>query len=395
MMIAPITLPKTQQTPGTHAGCGPIVLAAGGTGGHFFPAEALARELSSRGHHVVLMTDARSGGERSPVFAAAHVLQGAGLVGRGPVRAARGALALAAGTLEARRILAGLAPAVIVAFGGYPSVPPVLAASLLNVNLLRRRPAVILHEGNAMLGGANRALARFADHLALGFTRTGRLPPGKPTTVTGLPIRPGFARSPYHPPEPGAPIRLLVTGGSLGARILGRAVPAAIAMLPGSLRARLAITQQCRAEDMDHVRAAYAAAGVTAELATFLEDMPRRVAEAHFMIGRAGASTVAELAAVGRPALLIPLPSPDSHQRHNAEAVDATYLDQAELQHDPAKLADLLSHRLDCPDMLAVAAHAIAAHGIGDAARRLADLVEQVTQPPLTQPHLTQNRTSP
>lgn len=353
---------------------GPIVLAAGGTGGHFFPAEALGAALIARGHEVVLMTDRRSAGEQSAVFMQSerHVLAGAGLVGRGPVRAAKAAVALAAGTVQARRIMARLAPSVVVGFGGYPSVPPVLAA-----RSLRHRPKIVLHEGNAILGGANRALSRVADHLALSFTATLRTPRTE-ATVTGIPVRPGFAPTPYHPPEPGAPIRLLVIGGSLGARVLSQAVPAAIALLPPGLRALLRMTQQCRAEDIAGVQAAYAGAGVQAELATFLDAMPSRLADAHLVLGRAGASTVAELAVVGRPAVLIPLPSPDCHQRHNAAAVDATVVEQGDLT--PASLADLLSHRLLSPDLLAAGAHAIAEHGITDATARLADLVERLSK---------------
>ena len=374
MVLAALPFPPTPALP--HGGGGSIVLAAGGTGGHFFPAEALAGELIARGHRVVLMTDARSGGENSAVFAGSetHVLSGAGLVGRGPVRAARGAVALASGTLQARRILGRLRPAVIVGFGGYPSVPPVLAA-----RFMRHRPKILLHEGNAVLGGANRALAHLADHLALSFERTQRLPRRAAATVTGIPIRPGFAPSAYHPPAPGGPINLLITGGSLGARVLSQVVPAAIALLPLSLRSRLRVTQQCRAEDIERVRVAYAGAGIVAELAIFLDDMPRRLADAHFVLGRAGASTVAELAVTGRPAVLVPLPSPDNHQRHNAAAIDAALLEQSELMQSPERLADLLSHRLDCPDMLAVAAHAVAVHGIPDAVGRLADLVGRLS----------------
>ncbi|MGI4954321.1 MAG: UDP-N-acetylglucosamine--N-acetylmuramyl-(pentapeptide) pyrophosphoryl-undecaprenol N-acetylglucosamine transferase, partial [Janthinobacterium lividum] len=263
---------------------------------------------------------------------------------------------------------------VVVGFGGYPSVPPVVAA-----RLLRQRPRVILHEGNAVLGQANRGLARFADHIALSMARTEAVPAGTATTLTGIPLRAEIAAlhgADYHAPDPCGPVRLLVTGGSLGARVLSSAVPAAIAMLPAALRARLLVTQQCRAEDLEGVRAAYAGMGVRAELAPFLDDMARRLAESHFVIARAGASTVAELAVAGRPALLIPLPSSDSHQRHNAVAADAGMLDQAELAGSALPLADVLAHRLDCPDMLTAGAHAIAQHGIPDAARRLADLVE-------------------
>ena len=357
----------------------PIVLAAGGTGGHFYPAEALAAELAGRGHAIVLMTDARSGGLTSEAFRAhdTFVLKGAGLAGRGLPRAGRATLALAAGAVEARRLIERLRPAVIVGFGGYPSVPPVLAS-----RLVRPRPAVVLHEQNAVLGRANRALARFADHLALGMAGTARLPARPPATVTGNPVRPAIqalAGQPYLPPEDGGPMNLLVTGGSLGARVFSDAVPPAIARLPADLRARLRVAQQCRAEDLERVRAAYAAIGVEAELSAFFPDLPERLAAAHFVIARAGASTVAEIAAIGRPALLVPLPGAiDGHQAGNAASVDALALDQAEFAGDAAALAAALAGRLDCPDTLAMMADAIAAHGRPAAAAALADLVERL-----------------
>ncbi|GAC1348379.1 MAG: undecaprenyldiphospho-muramoylpentapeptide beta-N-acetylglucosaminyltransferase [Acetobacteraceae bacterium] len=363
----------------------PIVIAAGGTGGHFFPAEALAKELIVRGHRIALMTDGRSGGETSAVFAGrdVFVLQGAGIAGRGVRRAAQACVALAAGTAQARTILAGLDAAVIVGFGGYPCVPPVLAS-----RLLRRRPSVILHEQNAVLGRANRTLARFADRLALGLPGTRRLPPRPAPVVTGNPVRPAIAAlagQPYAPPEPDGPIRLLITGGSQGARVFSEAVPAAVALLPAPLRTRLRITQQCRPEDLERVRAAYAGLGVAAELSPFFADMAALLGAAHFVIARAGASTVAELAVAGRPALLVPLPHAiDGHQSYNAAAVDAGVLEQAEFERHPAVLAEALQLRLGCPDMLAVQAHAMAAHGLPDAAARLADLVEHMVAQEIT-----------
>jgi UDP-N-acetylglucosamine--N-acetylmuramyl-(pentapeptide) pyrophosphoryl-undecaprenol N-acetylglucosamine transferase len=360
-----------------------IVIAAGGTGGHFFPAEALAAELARRGCGIALMTDARSGGLSSEVFKGRDnfVLRGAGIAGRGPVRAVKAAFALAMGAMQARAALRRLQPAVIVAFGGYPSVPPILAALLL-----RRRPAIILHEQNAVLGRANRSLARFADHLALGMDGTRRLPQGTPASVTGNPVRPAIqalAGAAYAPPEADGPIHLLVTGGSQGARIFSDAVPAAIGLLPGVLRARLRITQQCRAEDLDRVRAGYAAIGVPAELSTFFPDMAGRIAAAHFVIARAGASTVAELAVIGRPALLVPLPGAiDGHQAFNAASVGAAVLDQAAFEHAPAVLAEALASRLGNQDMLATMARAIAAHGRPLAAADLADLVQRLAFAP-------------
>jgi len=363
----------------------PIVIAAGGTGGHFFPAEALASELIARGHRIALMTDARSGGLKSEVFAGheTFVLRGAGMAGRGALRAGRAALALAAGTAQARGILSALAATVIVGFGGYPCVAPVLAS-----RLIAQRPVVMLHEQNAVLGRANRALARFADRLALGMDPTTRLPRRPMTVLTGNPVRPAIralAGLGYVPPDADGPINLLITGGSQGARVFSDTVPRAIALLPKGLRARLRIVQQCRPEDLDRVRAAYAAQSVDAELAVFFPDMAARLAAAHFVVARAGASTVAELGVVGRPALLVPLPgSIDQHQRYNAMGSGADVMEQAAFEAAPQVLADALAARLGSPGLLAAQAQAVARVGIPDAAVRLADLVEQMA---LAHPH--------
>jgi UDP-N-acetylglucosamine--N-acetylmuramyl-(pentapeptide) pyrophosphoryl-undecaprenol N-acetylglucosamine transferase len=357
----------------------PIVIAVGGTGGHFFPAEALASELVARGHRIALMTDARSGGLRSAVFAGheTFVLRGAGIAGRGALRAGHAALTLAAGTAQARAILSRLDAAVIVGFGGYPCVAPVLAS-----RMTRRRPAVVLHEQNAVLGRANRALARFADRLALGMGDTTRLPAGLATVLTGNPVRPAIralAGLGYVPPDVDGPIRLLVTGGSQGARVFSDAMPQAIALLPESLHGRLRIMQQCRPEDLDRVRAAYAAQGVDAELAAFFPDMAARLAAAHFVVARAGASTVTELCVAGRPGLLVPLPgSIDQHQAENAKVSGADVLRQAEFEANPQALADALAARLSYPALLADQAEFIARAGIPDAAARLANLVEHM-----------------
>ncbi len=360
----------------------PIVIAAGGTGGHFFPAEALAGELARRGHRIALMTDARSGGERSAVFAGREtfVLPGAGIAGRGLRRGAGAAVALARGAFAARRALARIEPSVLVGFGGYPSVPPVLGARMLRTRTAGGRPRVILHEQNAVLGRANRMLARFADQIALGVAQTRALPGWPPHGVTGNPVRAeivALAGEAYVPPEPGAPIRLLVTGGSQGARVFSDALPPALARLPAPLRARLRVTQQCRTEDLERVRAAYAGLGIEAELSPFFADIAERLRAAHFVIARAGASTVAELAIAGRPALLVPYPHAiDNHQFDNAKAIDALVLEQSEFERRPETLAEALQKRIECPDLLAAAAHAIAQHAIPDAASRLADLVE-------------------
>ena len=350
----------------------PIVIAAGGTGGHFFPAEALASVLIARGHRVVLMTDARSGALKSAVFGGREqiVLNGAGLSGRGVLRGARGIAGMAAGTLAAYRVLKTLDAGVVVGFGGYPSVPPVLAARALRV-----RPAIVLQEQNAVLGRANIFLCRVADVLALGMAGTKRVPAGMRTIVTGNPVRPAIAALAgvgYTPPA--ERINLLVLGGSLGARVFSDVVPPAVAVLTD--RARLRVVQQCRAEDIERVRAAYAACGVTAELAPFFDNVARRLSEAHLVIARAGASTVAELAVAGRPSILVPLLGAiDDHQSANASALVGAHVIAQAAFAAPA-LASLLVTLLKNPDALSQAAQAAAATGRAQAAEALADLVE-------------------
>ena len=387
----------------------PIVIAAGGTGGHFFPAEALAAELVARGHRVALMTDARAAAKLPESFRGREVfvLRGAGIAGRGLRRGLGAAVRLAAGTAQARLILRRLDAAAIVGFGGYPTVAPVLA-----LTLMRDAPPVILHEQNAVLGRANRLLARRADALALSFERTARVPSGIPTTVTGNPVRPEIVMAGLDPAthadatvspldadmrqpvqagaepsgvggrvKPGhdvgdGTIQLLVLGGSLGARVFSDAVPTALAGLPLHQRQRLRVTQQCRAEDLQRVGAAYAASGIAAELSPFFTDIPARLSGASLVIARAGASTVAELAVAGRPAILVPLPGAiDDHQTANARALAATggawVLPQTEINTLRDKLASLLA----VPGALAKAGAAARTFARPDAAARLADLV--------------------
>ncbi len=363
----------------------PYVLAAGGTGGHLFPAEALAAELVRRGERVVLMTDARSGALFSAGFAGIdrHVLPGAGLAGRGLRRAVAGSAALAAGTWQARALLGSLRPAAVVGFGGYPSVPPVLAVRLVPAS---RRPAVVLHEQNAVLGRANRMLSRGADLLALCFDGTAGVPAAARAAVVGNPVRPALAALaglPYAPPAPGSTLRLLVLGGSLGARVFADVVPAAAALLPPPLRARLRVVQQCRAEDLYRVRAAYADAGVPAELSPFFANVVALYAASHLVVSRAGAGSVAEISCVGRPSVLVPLPGAiDDHQSTNAQALDASGAALVLSQPDftPAALAEALAARLDDPALLARAAAAASALARPDAATRLADRVQELAQ---------------
>jgi UDP-N-acetylglucosamine--N-acetylmuramyl-(pentapeptide) pyrophosphoryl-undecaprenol N-acetylglucosamine transferase len=355
----------------------PFVVAAGGTGGHFFPAEALAAEFLSRGHRIVLMTDARSSGLSSPTFTGheTYVLSGAGIAGRGVWRGVKAVGSVAAGVVQARAILARIGAGCVVGFGGYPCVAPVLAA-----RLVLRRPMVILHEQNAVLGRANRFVAGRADVVGLGFENTKGIPVGTRTEVTGNPIRPAIgalAHTSYVAPEDR--IRLLVLGGSLGARVFSDIVPAALRILPDAVRARIVVVQQTRQEDIERVRAAYAADGVVAELSPFFPNVADRLEAAHLVIARAGASTVAELAVAGRPSILVPLPGAiDDHQSANARALaqsgGAWVMPQP--QFTAALLAERLSELLADPLTLVRMALAARAEARADAAARLADLVE-------------------
>ena len=357
-------------------GAGLVVLAAGGTGGHMFPAEALARALLTRGRRVALMTDGRGEafGERLPGVALHRIR--AGRTSGNLLRKALGLVELALGTLEAGRQLRALGPAAVVGFGGYPSVPTMLAAVRQN------RPTVI-HEQNALLGRANRLLASRARRIATSFAEVTGIGPGDRgrVTETGNPVRPAVTalrETPYRESRGDAAFELLVLGGSQGARILSAVIPEALARLPEPLRRRLRLAQQARPEDLEAVRAAHAASGIGADIRPFFDDVPARLAWAQLVIARSGASTVAELTVMGRPAILVPYRyAADDHQTANARALEAA--GAAWVMTETVFTVDALSHRLEtlmeAPDTLAKAARA--AHGLGrpDAAERLADLV--------------------
>jgi len=355
-----------------------IVIAAGGTGGHMFPALALAQTLLDRGRSVALITDRRAAARARTLFPSGeiHVLPSAGLAGRGIWRGILALGALAHTTLAARRILRKTPPLAVIGFGGYPSAPPVLAARFMD-----HRPLILLHEQNAVLGRANRLLARFADLLALSFAVTSRIPFGVKTTVTGNPVRCEITvrmGSPYQSPEFGS-IRLLVLGGSLGAKVFSDVVPAALAKLPEELRARLIVTQQAREEDAAAVSEFYRAMGIAAQVAPFFEDVARLLADAHLVISRSGASSVAELAVIGRPSILVPLPAAiDDHQTANCRALvecqAAIWMPQPML--NASLLSTLLSEFLAEPAKLASMAAAAHAFSRPNAARDLADLID-------------------
>jgi UDP-N-acetylglucosamine--N-acetylmuramyl-(pentapeptide) pyrophosphoryl-undecaprenol N-acetylglucosamine transferase len=354
-----------------------FVLVAGGTGGHLTPAYALAQELERRGHQVALITDARGAAiPGKPDFLPAHVMA-AGRFTKNPLGWGKAMSAMLEGRRMARSLYKEMRPTAVVGFGGYPALPALVAANGDKI------PTVI-HEQNAVLGRVNRLLARSVDAIAIAYEKVGRLDSGLAgkVHVVGNPVRPAVLAlrdEPYPQVTPDGPVRLLITGGSQGARVLSDVVPQGLALLPAEQRARLRVTQQCRPEDVERVRAAYADAGIAADLASFFTDMDARLATTHLFIGRAGASTIAELSAAGRPAILIPLPiATDDHQAANAAELAAAGGARSIRQHlfTPAELARQMAELLADPEGLAVAAHAAWNCGHPDAARDLADLVE-------------------
>jgi UDP-N-acetylglucosamine--N-acetylmuramyl-(pentapeptide) pyrophosphoryl-undecaprenol N-acetylglucosamine transferase len=353
----------------------PVVLAAGGTGGHMFPALSLAAELRARDQPVLIACDER--GARYLGSDLEHrLIQAASPTGRLGTRL-RGLGRLAVGFGQSLRFLRRLRPTAVVAFGGYAAVPVGLAAALLRIPLL-------VHEQNAVLGRANRLIVRRAARLALSFaaTRGAEQVPGARQVVTGNPVRTAVAAlraRPYQAPRPDQPLRVLVVGGSQGARVFSEVVPAAIARLSKPERARLTLAQQCRPEDLERVASAYAALGFAAELAAFFHDLPERMTHSHLIVTRAGASSVAELLALGRPALLVPFRfAAEDHQRANAEAVsraEAGWLIE-ETRFDAEALAGKLRICLEEPQHLSALAGRAAELGRTDAAAALADEVQ-------------------
>ncbi|MES0096113.1 undecaprenyldiphospho-muramoylpentapeptide beta-N-acetylglucosaminyltransferase [Mesorhizobium sp. M0019] len=356
---------------------GVILLAAGGTGGHLFPAEALAHELKTRGWAVHLATD-----DRAERYAGrfpgdgVHAIASATFGSRNPLTVARTFWTLWRGFRQSSALIARLRPNAVVGFGGYPTLPPLFAAT-------RRGAPTLIHEQNAVMGRANKALAPRVTAIAGGFLKASG-PFSAKIVETGNPVRQAVldvAGRPYAVPEPGGPLRLLVFGGSQGARYFSDTVPEAVAAMPSAMRSRLSIVQQARGEDEAQVREHYRALGIEAEVASFFSDLPARMAAAHLVISRSGASTVLELSVIGRPAILVPLPHAlDDDQGHNAQilvnAGGAVMRRQPGL--DAAALAGEIVELLGDGDRLAAMATAARSVRRPDAARLLADLTEAI-----------------
>ena len=358
-----------------------VLLAAGGTGGHLFPAAALASALQSLGFAVDLAADDRAlkFGADFPARAV-HAIPSATPTRAGVAAKAQAAASLGLGVVASLKLIRRLKPAVVVGFGGYPTVPPLVAASLLGV------PAV-LHEQNAVLGRANRFLSRRVTAVAAGFPDLGGLAPALRPKLryTGNPVRPAVTRAAMTPFPDFADGRLsvLATGGSQGARVMSEVVPAALAELAPEARARLGLVLQARGEDLARASQACAALGFSAEIAEFFADLPARIAAAHLVVARAGASTVSELAVIGRPSILVPYPHAlDQDQAANAALLAktgaATVVRQSEFT--PAALARLIREALADPAALRAKANAAKAAGVPDAAERLAKLVAEIAR---------------
>ncbi len=358
-----------------------IVLSAGGTGGHLFPAQALAGELVRRGLSIVVMTD-RRGTNYAKAFPGATIetVPSAAFSDRSLLGLVAAPFEIAAGIVSALTKLFRLKPGAVIGFGGYPSLPVMIAA------WIGRFPTAIL-EQNAVTGRANRAVMNKVRVMAAAFPIAQFAPKNASKIVlTGNPLRPeviALAGAAYDKPTDGGPFRLLVFGGSQGARAISELVPAAVALLPAGFKSRLDIVQQCRPEDIEAVRAAYSTAGVKAELASFYNDLPARLAKAQLVIARAGAGTVSELMAIGRPAILIPLPHAlDDNQTPNGEILSKANAGWcvAQASLTPERLAGMIKLAFSDPDDLAKRAANAHALARTDAVSRLADVAEQLAR---------------
>lgn len=357
-----------------------IVLAAGGTGGHMFPALALSEELIERGHKVTLITDKR-GLKYRKLFEGVKVYEvnGVTFAGKGLLGKIAAIPKIIGSIFEAKSLLKMLKPGAVIGFGGYPSFPTIRAARSLKI-------PTCLHEQNAVLGKVNRMMAKSVDAVALSFEDTQKANWDKYNfvAVTGNPVRKEVVDigDLYYPTLGDDRIfRILVIGGSQGAKIFSEVVPQAISTLPRASQRRLQVTQQCREEDIEAVRELYADTKIAVELTTFIDDLPNCMRWSHLVIGRAGASTIAELTTAGRPAILVPYPhATDDHQTANARELVANggaWLYQNN-QFNAKELAKTLQRMARHPNEVWLAAEESRKIGKPYATKDLADIVERL-----------------
>ena len=361
-----------------------FVLAAGGTGGHMMPAHALAAELIARGHRVALITDAR-GAKIPGLFdgVQTHILP-AGRITKNPLSWPAGARAILKGRGMALRLFETFKPSAVIGFGGYPAYPALIAARAAKI------PTAV-HEQNAVLGRVNRMVANWVNAIATSYPDVAHIKDRnlKKVALVGNPVRDEILElrdQPYPAIDGESVFSVLVVGGSQGASVLSSVVPDGLAMLPPALTRRLQVTQQCRAEDIEAVRERYASLGIPADLATYMTDIPEKLAWTHLVIARAGASTIAELTAAGRPAILIPLPSAtDDHQSANVREMVAAGGARAIAQtlFTPVELAKQMQKLGLEPAGLTNAAKAAWGCGRPHATRDLANLLESLGRPPV------------
>ncbi len=354
-----------------------IILTAGGTGGHIYPAEALAEELSCRGYRLMLVTDKRGLNNYSGTLGKIpnRAVWSGAIMGKSKWFKIKSLFKTAVGILQCMRLLLKEHPACVVGFGGYASFPCSMAAILLGIDL-------IIHEQNSIMSRTNRFLGRYASTVATSFKKTKYAPTGRKTVQTGMPIRKAIAEL-YHHPYPKAgktlPFNLLVLGGSQGAKVFAEVLPQAIATLAPKQQKRIYLTQQCRREDINNLREAYQGSKCTLELSHFFNNMPELYAQTHLIISRAGASSVSEIAAAGIPAILVPLPSAaDDHQTSNTAEFKTNKAGIVIAQKDfsPTILASVLNDLMQNPAALKTMAESTAKFAITDAAVRFADLIE-------------------
>jgi UDP-N-acetylglucosamine--N-acetylmuramyl-(pentapeptide) pyrophosphoryl-undecaprenol N-acetylglucosamine transferase len=351
-----------------------VMLAAGGTGGHLFPAQALAETLVERGFRVHLMTDerVRDYGKSFPAQQT-HIIESASPSPKRPF----GLLKLYRGYRAAKSIIKRERPSAIIGFGGYPSFPPIYAASSLRI------PSAV-HEQNAVLGRANKMLSTKVDAVAGSFEAMVGLPQAAASklTITGNPVRGiALAQKAAAYPLRKHKVELVVFGGSQGAKFFSDFMPGVFAAMGEGERKNIKLTQQCRSEDIDRVRLQYEALGIDCDLQAFFMDMPRRIAQSHLVISRSGASTIAELGVIGRPAIMVPLPHAiDNDQLRNAQSFAASGAGWVCPQKDlvATEFAGFLATLLADHAGLTKAAESALSHGKPDAAERLADLVEKI-----------------